>query len=885
LRGWTLKYTTPGNQLIPQESYYKYKTRDPNGTGYFLLRVRSFPYDPNVPLTRYLEITSVGRTLENPGIFKVLTAYKPIGITDYAINVTQYDAASQGFKPNVTALGKPPAIEYDADAVLGTSVAAGDTTIQVPNPQIFSEGDEVLIGRDPNVNGLGPLPLLPSKVGIRERVVVNTVNLTTGMITVESLPRTMPPTPVLFNHEQGEPMVIGRVNGAGVFERKVTIGRLVRSVDVTTENQLVVTSVRHSPSRLVQNGDMVYVGFNNQAMNKTEHALDVTNVDGMVSPPFLEFTMLPGMGTNNPLHEKGEPVHIYVSSLGSPMNPYEQATSAAISDSTQETEFAQTVIRGPVFSNADLRFYGNVALQSIQFGAATLLPTIESARSLTYDVRDNPITPVPEGADSTGTPVGHPSSALVRVGGMTVGVSDSNGGGITLFGGTQIGADGVGRLNGDFTQPRRQVRQQRPPVFALEGLPSNGYVGANTFAAGIANNHRVLRYEELTRHSDPRRPNAASPTFGEMGYGKGVFIDNYDDVQFANAFLTDSPTLRYAKRRQAMIDQWLYKPIGQWANLPVAGYNDPSRDSDGTSQWVNPVSDTTSTATMNVFKSLEYVPKGVQIILRNDDVVWNGTGFVSMRQANLNAHPSTGAPHVQGKPVIWVIRSDKQPLDTAGNPVPVWTTDARTQRPLFFTSFDYPENGVIFAPGNVRVKGNLPVSYRALDANGLPAPAGTVIPNEYNLTIVSGGTIYVEGSILRPSDYIPALPLGDASNTHVALLAKDHVCLNTTQFYAPFAVGTGLTGFFDPSELASTPPQTYDTSRFSSSWRIQAGTGLPVSRQFSIGAPYLLTGNNATTARLSVALRHGGTRKPGVTVQPNPNNDRAPNAADLYMTN
>jgi len=64
----------------------------------------------------------------------------------------------------------------------------------------------------------------------------------------------------------------------------------------------------------------------------------------------------------------------------------------------------------------------------------------------------------------------------------------------------------------------------------------------------------------------------------------------------------------------------------------------------------------------------------------------------------------------------------------------------------------YPSNGLIYSPGNIRILG--------------------MIDNDttsYNLTIVSGGTIYIEGNIVKEND-----------GSSLALLAKDWVTLNPT---------------------------------------------------------------------------------------------------------
>lgn len=86
-----------------------------------------------------------------------------------------------------------------------------------------------------------------------------------------------------------------------------------------------------------------------------------------------------------------------------------------------------------------------------------------------------------------------------------------------------------------------------------------------------------------------------------------------------------------------------------------------------------------------------------------------------------------------------------------------------------------PDNGIILCEGNVRVLGNLPYNS---DPNSNA---------DYNLTIVSRGSIFVDGPILRPSDW-STVAEDDPRNTRIALLARDHVVINPTML-APGQVG------------------------------------------------------------------------------------------------
>ncbi len=78
----------------------------------------------------------------------------------------------------------------------------------------------------------------------------------------------------------------------------------------------------------------------------------------------------------------------------------------------------------------------------------------------------------------------------------------------------------------------------------------------------------------------------------------------------------------------------------------------------------------------------------------------------------------------------------------------------------------FPFNGVLYFEGDVRVRG--------------------VIPTDRQVTVVSMGSIYIDGSITKgvtsPSN---GSVIGNPSKSMCALLAKDYVCVNTTQFFGP----------------------------------------------------------------------------------------------------
>ena len=104
----------------------------------------------------------------------------------------------------------------------------------------------------------------------------------------------------------------------------------------------------------------------------------------------------------------------------------------------------------------------------------------------------------------------------------------------------------------------------------------------------------------------------------------------------------------------------------------------------------------------------------------------------------------------------------------------------------------YPQNGVIYATGDVAVSGTLPPAvgsptrYYDQDAYDFGNLAAAVDTNRnYHVTVVSGGNIYINGNLLGPVTASILDPDTGAATTadsdsKLALLARDSVVFNTT---------------------------------------------------------------------------------------------------------
>jgi hypothetical protein len=187
---------------------------------------------------------------------------------------------------------------------------------------------------------------------------------------------------------------------------------------------------------------------------------------------------------------------------------------------------------------------------------------------------------------------------------------------------------------------------------------------------------------------------------GWYGYGQGIYVDNYTDIQ-------------YEQDRDTIMDEWLRRGTGDVVHTGwVGGFYTPSVREQGT---VHPILEVTLT------------PDGIWMTRADRDT--RGRNFGEAYKFHTHLFYGESA---------------------AG------TLEAKGNSHLF----PYPQNGVLFAEGSMRIKGVVGQRGRT---------QGSPLQPE-QLTVVSGGTIYIEGSLTKGH---PA--------SRLALLARDNVCLNPTQ--------------------------------------------------------------------------------------------------------
>ena len=249
----------------------------------------------------------------------------------------------------------------------------------------------------------------------------------------------------------------------------------------------------------------------------------------------------------------------------------------------------------------------------------------------------------------------------------------------------------------------------------------------------------LTRYRALTRNSEPMAPaDAGGVTVdpdrgGFSGWGTGLWINNRNDVQRESETLFGTYSLR---------SDWL----------------EPNTPTGRASYWRG---------------DFLYVPPAVTITLTPRYMVITRSPYDNERGVRAPFFTAAGA-RVQEKTILRYTND--------GAPAPATGIAAGVRNEVKFAGYPAapdPANAntlvsdfVIFAEGNVRIRGIV----------GGTDPEAEGKKYLRRLTVVSNATIYVDGSLLRDN-----LPANDADHgrSSIALLAKDYVAVNTTQFLNP----------------------------------------------------------------------------------------------------
>lgn len=254
-----------------------------------------------------------------------------------------------------------------------------------------------------------------------------------------------------------------------------------------------------------------------------------------------------------------------------------------------------------------------------------------------------------------------------------------------------------------------------------------------------------LRIRQMTELSG----NWTSQNFntGMHGWGRAIYIDNTSDLQPE----TMLPGVNGG-----------YSLPADWTN-PNAGF--------AQSAWQGPY----------------YRPPGVLVELLSDRMRITRTDGKSFYASNGTANAQNGGstmdipfsdaeratlPTPAGQPPIAPFPHDGDEPVTSG-------TDPRNSSKFSIDPGSYGVNIVLFAEGNIRVKG----VYGSLTDTTKPAPKLSRV----HLTLITGGTGYVEGNLVAGDGTVSGAggTVQLQRNSTCEIIAKDYVCVNTSMFMQP----------------------------------------------------------------------------------------------------
>jgi len=322
--------------------------------------------------------------------------------------------------------------------------------------------------------------------------------------------------------------------------------------------------------------------------------------------------------------------------------------------------------------------------------------------------------------------------------------------------------DGLNRMRGSL-DPLRQVEDFTPPDITAGG-------------DGLG------RYRQLTQYSPPITWAINYPQAAAYGYGKGIYINNPQDVEKKDNL----------------------EPMTQ-SDLHNLWFTDGSVSSSGFERLQQPEA---ATATG---KSLEqqhlrgwvspdqFLPRGAEVVLNDNNTI---TVTLDSRTDNNSTTTCGTTPYPDCDELSQGAVPSKSWYNRDGNLLGDTTVGG-----VYTQTFAWPQNGTLFAEGNIRIRG--------VDSNAT-----------MSLTVVSMNNIYIDGS----------LQLGN--NHKVLLLAKRNVVANPTQALQVIDPQTRLKVAIPSDGSTQTSITVYDGAGFRKGDLIEVENGSGNDRQLRVsGTP------------------------------------------------
>ena len=263
--------------------------------------------------------------------------------------------------------------------------------------------------------------------------------------------------------------------------------------------------------------------------------------------------------------------------------------------------------------------------------------------------------------------------------------------------------DGYNRLRGLIFSTERKEEPFTPPDI------TGGGIGGD-------------RYRQLTKYSPPA--NSGDPaTASQYGYGEGIYINNAQDIEKVGTIPMTQDQLR---------DLW----FGTGATNSYNRLGTPDSPTGIPTDTPSPANSLEEQHLRGWVSPDQFLPRGAEVILNN-----TSPATITI---TLDARADNDTDNTNGYENLYStsahLLDDKAWKDTNGG----------IEQGVYSKTFYWPQDGTLFAEGNIRIR-------------------GVVSDAPRSLTVVSMNNIYIEGSLKLNS------------NKKVLLLAKRNVVVNPSQ--------------------------------------------------------------------------------------------------------
>jgi len=474
-----------------------------------------------------------------------------------------------------------------------------------------------------------------------------------------------------------------------------------------------------------------------------------TSANGTTAPTIQEYPVITTYGA----------VDAYLKATASPNNLYPNS-NAGSGQANPPTNFTYVAGGGSIHSNMSVRFFGtNVMYLNPTASSPLFQDTAEIGGDLLLDSYNNAN---PLFTTSSIATAGQQAALILNptsLSNPTSGVSSTqpNNAPTSAY---IAPSNSTTQTNGTFDTHGGLIRDgsmQNDP----EGLPRSITRLEPPLVDAQDNASQMPRYRAIAMNSAPRVDPASTATppasyqagSARYGYGKAIYVNNPNDLQKDSATIGGGSTLT---------DEWLHRTAANSAGTSKGDWN-----------------------------GLFYNPPGVTVVLGQLIPATPANGAVAavpasygIRLVRSNGDSFVGPDGTPNAGQEMDVRYSD--LDTDGSSVSTDTSDP--------TGAKIDKDIVIYAEGNVRVRGILSPIEPMTTGSGTQ-----IIPR--HVTIVTGGTAYIEGNLLKGSP-----------DSTISVLAHDYVCINTTQFLAGSNVEDRADGGQNPESPGSGDTLTLDTA-------------------------------------------------------------------------